>query len=171
MTVLTTQRLILRPQATTDFDFLTDLWQRADFCHQIGFEPMAREQIWMRLLRDMGHWQHFGYGNFTVFKQDETPIGVCGLFDYQRDIAPKIEVPEAGWGLHPEFHHQGFGFEMLKATLDFGDATLKPKSYVALISPDNRSSRNLAEKSGFSLSSEVVFKEKPTLWYERKNAR
>ena len=70
MTVLTTARLSLTPMAVADFDNLCRLWRDKAFTGQIGLPVMLPETVWLRLLRDIGHWQVMGVGNWAVRRRD-----------------------------------------------------------------------------------------------------
>lgn len=54
MTVLTTGRLTLTPVGPSDYDDLCALWGNAAFATAILPEAMTPEDVWYRLLRDIG---------------------------------------------------------------------------------------------------------------------
>jgi len=57
-----TDRLILKPLTTTDLDAQQAVWSQEPVYRHITGKPMDRETVWLRLLRDIGHWQVFGFG-------------------------------------------------------------------------------------------------------------
>lgn len=169
MSEIVTKRLTLRPMAKDDFDFLHHMWTEPQFCEAMAVAPMSEETVWMRLLRDIGHWQVVGYGNWLVRLLDGTPIGSMGIFDYRRDMEPPLMVPEVGWGLDPKYHGHGYGFEALMAALDYADRVLKAAKTAAIIAPNNAPSMALASKGGFCDVGECQFHKKPVRLFERLN--
>ena len=151
MTVLTTSRLVLTPQGPGDYDALTRLWADPSFTGQIGLPVMSPETVWFRLLRDIGHWQVFGYGNWAIRRHgDDAYLGSVGLFNYRRELEPALDMPEVGWGLDPAAHGQGFGREALAAVLDHADHGLKLERTFCIIGADNAPSFRLAARAGFT---------------------
>ncbi len=151
MTVLTTERLVLTPQGAGDYDALTRLWADAAFTGQIGLPVMSPETVWFRLLRDIGHWQVYGYGNWAIRRRgDAAYLGSAGLFNYRRELEPAVDMPEAGWGLDPAAHGRGFGREALAAVLDHADHVLKLERAFCIIGAGNAPSFRLAASAGFT---------------------
>ena len=63
---------------------------------------LSEEEIWFRLLRDLGHWAALGHGNWTVrLRAGGDYVGSVGVFDYRRDLDPPFDAPELGWGVAP----------------------------------------------------------------------
>lgn len=170
MTVLTTDRLTLRPMATGDFDALCRLWSDPVFVRDIGFGGFTPETVWMRLLRDIGHWQVYGYGNWSLTDANGAYVGTVGIFDYHRDIAPAFEAPEAGWALDPAFYGQGFASEALTAVLHHADTVLNLPRTVCMISPTNSRSLTLAGRHGYTPYCLGEFRGEPIHFLQRRAA-
>ena len=118
MTVLSTERLTLTPVAVGDMDDLTALWADAEFTRHIMGRGLSEEEVWFRLLRDIGHWQAKGYGNWSIRKT--TPgayVGSVGVLDYRREIDPPFDAPELGWGVAPAFQGAGLAREALEISV------------------------------------------------------
>lgn len=164
--ILTTERLVLRPAVATDFEALCRLWSDPVFVSDVGFGPYTPEIVWLRLLRDIGHWQVFGYGNWTLLR-DGVFIGSAGLFDYCRDIEPAFGAPEVGWGLDPAAYGQGLAAEAMTAVLHHADTVLNMARTVCIISPDNRRSLKLAERLGYAVYHDGLFRGEPIRFLER----
>lgn len=164
--ILTTQNLILKPHVASDFEPLARLWGNADFRRYVSPQPMDPETVWLRLLRDIGHWQVFGYGNWAIRQpEDDTLIGSVGLFDYHREVTPRLDAPELGWGLDPAFQGRGYAFEALSAVLSFADSGLKLARTQCMIDEANTPSIRLAQKAGFRFTGEGLYKaDTITLW-------
>lgn len=150
MTILTTARLRLTPMTVADFDDLRRLWRDPAFTAQIGLPPMTPETVWLRLLRDIGHWKVFGVGNWAIRRREDGAwLGTVGIFDYRRDLVPAFGDLEVGWGLDPAFQGQGYAFEAVTEALRHADEELKLARTTCMIAPDNAASFRLAEKVGF----------------------
>lgn len=171
MTVLTTARLTLTPVAVSDMDDLTGLWADADFTRHIMGRGLSEEEVWFRLLRDLGHWQTKGYGNWTIRETGSGAyIGSVGVLDYRREMTPPFDAPELGWGLVPAFQGLGMAYEALQAALAWTDACrLEPRT-VCMISPDNAPSLKLAQRVGYRPYAEADYKDSRVTLFERPRA-
>lgn len=163
-----TDRLILKPLAASDLDAQHALWSQEPVYRHITGKPMDRETVWLRLLRDIGHWQVFGFGTWSVrLKETDAHIGVMGIFDYKRAIDPPLDAYEIGWVFDSAFHGKGYASEALKAALAYADDTLKlPKTQCA-IAPENEPSLTLALKHGYKPLRDCLFHGQPTFILER----
>ncbi|EGF92963.1 acetyltransferase GNAT family protein [Asticcacaulis biprosthecium C19] len=151
MTELTTARLRLTPMTVADFEDLCRLWRDPAFTRQIGLPFMLPETVWLRLLRDIGHWQIMGVGNWAIRRrEDDAWLGTVGIFDYRRDLVPAFGALEVGWGLVPAFHGQGYAFEAVTEALRYADDDLRLPRTTCMIAPDNAASFRLAAKVGFT---------------------
>lgn len=168
MTILTTARLTLTPVAVGDLAELTALWADADFTHHIMGRGLSEEEVWFRLLRDLGHWQAKGYGNWSIRETDTGAyVGSVGVLDYRREMTPAFDAPELGWGVAPAFQGLGMAQEALQAALGWTDAyRLEPRT-VCMISPDNAPSVKLAERVGYRPYAEADYKGSTVVLFER----
>ena len=168
MTILTTDRLTLRPVAVDDMADLISLWADADFTRHIMGRGLSEEEVWFRLLRDLGHWQAKGYGNWSIRETTTGAyVGSVGVLDYRREMTPAFDAPELGWGVAPAFQGQGLAFEALQAALAWTDAyRLEPRT-VCMISPDNAPSVKLAERVGYRPYAEADYKGSLVTLFER----
>ena len=167
MNHLVTPRLTLTPVSVDDFQDLTDLWQHPDFTRYITGRALSEEEVWFRLLRDLGHWQAKGYGNWTIRLTDSGAYaGSVGFFDYRRELSPPFESPEVGWGISPAFQNQGIAREALDSALTWADSHL-PGRIVCMISPENAASIHLASRAGFATYAEGTYKGSGVTLYER----
>ena len=168
MTIIRTERLTLTPVAATDFDDLTQMWAEEGVTRYISGQPMSSEDVWLRLLRDIGHWQVLGYGNWVLRDHDETLVGSVGLFDYRRDLSPPFMAPEIGWAMTPPFHGKGLGREAVTAVLDYADIVLGFERTACMISHPNTPSIKLAEAVGFRHYGQGLHKGSTLGLYERQ---
>lgn len=169
MTTLTTERLILTPRSVDDFEAQYTVHQDPAFLqHLTNGTPMDGETVWLRLLRDIGHWQVYGYGQWSVRRKgDDQMIGSAGLFEARRELRPAFDAPEVGWAFAPQFQGQGFAHEAVRAVLDHADHVLKLPRTVCMISHGNAASIRLARRVGFTGWCEGRLRDEPILLFER----
>jgi RimJ/RimL family protein N-acetyltransferase len=170
MTVLTTDRLTLTPVNVDDYDDLCTLWGDAAFATAILPEAMNTEEVWFRLLRDIGQWQVRGYGSWSVRRTaDGVYIGNVSVLDHRRLMTPAFDALELGWGVAPRFQGQGLAFEAVSAALDWCDRSLNAPRTVCMIDPANGPSHALARRVGYSPYAETRYKDGPVVLLERNN--
>jgi len=168
---LITERLSLTPIQASDFDDLVALWSDPAFATAIFPAPLSTEDIWFRLLRDIGHWEALGYGNWAI-RETATGdyVGSVGVLDYRRIVEPALDAPELGWGVAPRFQGKGMAFEALSAALAWCDEALNARRTVCMISPDNAPSHALAARAGYAPYAETTYKDAPVVLLERTSA-
>ncbi|WP_428154178.1 GNAT family N-acetyltransferase [Brevundimonas sp.] len=165
--ILTTERLMLSPVSTEDFDDLLTLWSNEDFTRHIMGRVLGREEVWFRLLRDIGHWAAMGHGNWTIRLRDGGAyLGSVGVFDYRRELEPPFEAPELGWGVAPAFQGKGYAAEALTAVLGWADQTLEGRT-VCMIAPENLASLKLAARVGYRPYATATYKDYTVQLFER----
>jgi RimJ/RimL family protein N-acetyltransferase len=165
--MLTTGRLVLAPVSTADFDDLLALWSNEDFTRHIMGRALRREDVWFRLLRDIGHWAAMGYGNWTIRLRDGGAyLGSVGVFDYRRELEPPFDAPELGWGVAPAFQGKGYAAEALTAALDWTDRLLDGRT-VCMIAPENLASLKLAARVGYRPYATAIYKDHTVQLFQR----
>ncbi len=167
-TTLITERLALTPVQLSDYSDLTALWGDAAFATSIFPAALSSEDVWFRLLRDVGHWEVLGYGNWSIRVKDTGDyVGSVGIFDYRRLMDPPFDAPELGWGVAPRFQGKGMAFEALSAALAWCDDSLNAPRTVCMISPENAPSHALAKRAGYTPYVETSYKGAPVVLLER----
>ena len=165
---LTTDRLILKPKGVEDFEELCALWADADFTRFIMGHALSAEDVWYRLLRDMGHWAALGHGNWTIrLKDGGDYVGSVGVLDFRREVEPALNAPELGWGIAPRFQGQGLASEALQAALQWADRALKASRTVCMIAPDNAPSIRLAQRVGYAPYADTTYKGAAVTLFQR----
>lgn len=166
-----TARLTLRPPIASDFDAFAAMWGNPEVTLHIMPMPLDRENAWRMFLRDNGHWKVNGYGFFTAIdRETNSYAGTIGLAQLERDVDPPIgSDPEAGWAFAPEFHGQGYATEALHAVLQWGEALLLPKRFVAMIGETNQASARVAQKCGFRKYAATTYHGNPVILHERRS--
>jgi hypothetical protein len=119
MTILETERLVLRPPVEHDLDAIAALYGDPEVMRYIGSgEPIDRAESWKAIAGILGHWQLRGYGLFAfVERSTDTVIGRGGL--YNPEGWPGLEV---GWMLARDAQGKGY------ATEEEGRSPLVPAS-------------------------------------------
>jgi RimJ/RimL family protein N-acetyltransferase len=166
---LETPRLRLRAYRLDEFDAYVAMWQEPSVYRFIGGQSMSREWTWMRFLRQIGHWQHLGFGYFAIEDRETGRfIGEGGFQDMKRDLMPSIEgTMEIGYALVPEAQGKGLVEEAMRAALHWGDEHGKGRRYTCMISTDHAASIHVAEKLGFSEFARTTYHDKPVVLLER----
>ena len=168
MTILITERLTLTPMQVSDLSDLTALWADPAFATAIFPTALSSEDVWFRLLRDIGHWDALGRGNWAIRETSTGAlVGSVGVLDFHRIIEPAIDAPELGWGVAPRFQGKGLAFEALSAALAWCDDTLNAPRTICMISPDNAPSHALAARGGYVPYVETTYKDSPVVLLER----
>ena len=147
MTVLETERLLLRHFDTGDAPFILALLNEPSFLRYIGDKKVrtlddARQYI---LNGPVATYERHGFGLYQVeLKDSHTPIGMCGLL--KREELPQ---PDIGFAFLPDFWNKGFAFEAAAAVLNDARKRMKLDRVLAIVNPDNEPSIRLLEKLGF----------------------
>jgi RimJ/RimL family protein N-acetyltransferase len=169
--ILTTGRLVLTPVAVTDFDDLAGLWADEAFTRHITGRAMTSEEVWFRLLRDLGQWSVAGYGGWTIRLADGGAYaGNVSILDHRRLIDPPLTDPELGWGLAPAFQNRGIAAEAVTAALAWADARLPAARTVCMIAPRNLVSIRLAERVGYRPYAQARYRDEAVQLFERPRA-
>jgi RimJ/RimL family protein N-acetyltransferase len=158
--MISTPRLQLRPHRPQDLDDSLRLWSDPAVVRYItGGPPLTREEVWSRLLRNLGHWQVYQYGYFVVLHEQKF-VGEVGIAEFKRE---GLDLqPEAGWVMLPEAQGQGFAREAVQAMLDW---FARPTS--CIIHPDNQPSLKMAAQLGYLTQGVQHYKGQPTLVHHR----
>jgi len=171
MTTLVTERLTLTPVALSDYDDLRAMWADREVIRHIFPEPLNGEDVWFRLLRDIGHWEALGHGNWTLrLKDTGEHVGGVGVLDFHRVLEPAFDAPELGWGLRSAFQGKGLAFEAVSAALAWCDEALNAPRTVCMIDPANAPSLALAARAGYREYARTDYKGAPVILLERTAA-
>ena len=96
-------------------------------------------------------YERFGFGLLLVVrKEDEAPIGICGLL--KRDTLEDVDI---GFAYLPAFWSKGYAIEAASAVMDYGRRTLGLARIVAVTKADNAGSIRVLEKLGLKFGKMV----------------
>lgn len=167
--IIETARLILREFRASDLDAQAAILGDDQVMRYVGGKPLGREDTWRKMLTGPGMWAMLGYGYWAVVrKQDNALIGQAGFADFKRDMTPGIEgIPEMGWMFGAQAHGHGYASETVAAALEWADATLGADEIVAIIDHGNAASARVAEKAGFVVREEALYKGEPIMLFRR----
>ena len=146
MTVIKTERLVLRRLAIDDAEFIVELLNQPSFLRYIGDKEVRNNADAVRYIQDgpLASYERFGFGLYLVeLKETGVPMGICGLL--KRDSLPDVDV---GFAFLPSYWSQGYAFEAAAAVMTYGRDVLGLRRIVAITSPDNEGSIRLLEKLG-----------------------
>src|SRR2546423_11307590 len=123
MTVLQTDRLVIRQLTDYDAPFILTLLNEPSFLRYIGDKEVRNLEDAKQYIRTgpAASYERHSFGLCLVqLKDSHTPIGICGLL--QRDELPK---PDIGFAFLPDFWNKGFAFEAATAVLQDARERLK----------------------------------------------
>ena len=167
---LETARLTLRPFRAGDLDAQAAMLGDPDTVRFLGGTPWGREESWRKTLCGPGLWVLLGYGYWAIERRaDARCIGQLGFADFKRAIEPSIEgIPEIGWIVAGDAAGHGYASEAARAALDWADRILDAREIVAIIDAGNAPSIRIAEKLGFDVRDEAVYRGEPILIFRRR---
>jgi RimJ/RimL family protein N-acetyltransferase len=123
---------------------------------------MDRKGVAERLAADEAHWAEHGFGPWTLIELESgMTVGRGGLQWTQLEDRRVVELP---WAIASQHWNRGFATEAAEAALEWA-RELGLQEAVALITPDNDSSRRVAEKIGMRQEGQTVHGGLPHLVY------
>ena len=147
---LLTERLMLRGWQDADAGVLEVIWSDPQVYRYLPFdEPRSHEQCLDSIQRMRDHWMRHGYGVWAVLeRRSGRLVGYGGL---RRLEDSRTELL---YGLAADTWGRGYASELGRAAVGFAFDTVKLERLVAFVDPDNRASRHVLEKLGFTLEGE-----------------
>lgn len=107
-----TPRLVARPVARQDVDFLERMWGDERVARTIG-GVRDRAQILRKIELALDHWEEHGFGRWIVTYSDES-IGTVKLETWLHDGQSEIEL---GFSLRPDCGGRGYATEAAASAL------------------------------------------------------
>ncbi|MBE9540375.1 MAG: GNAT family N-acetyltransferase [Proteobacteria bacterium] len=153
MKALKTSRLIIDEMTLADALFILEILNDADFIRYVADRGIRTEERAKEYLTDrvMVSYKEHGFGMAAVrLKDSRKIIGMCGLI--KRDSLQDVDI---GYGFLPSARGQGYAREAVEAVLAMGRKDFGLKRIAAIIHPENRPSRALAESVGMQLDSMI----------------
>lgn len=147
---INTARLTLRAMRAEDFSRFAQIWALPEGATHISGKPRSKAQSWDAFLRNAGHWQIKGFGQWAVQPRGSADMaGQAGFFFGSRRLGADFDpFPEAGWVLAPEVQGRGLGLEAAQAAHEWFDRVVAGRT-VCIIAPQNTGSMRIAETLGY----------------------
>lgn len=155
MTIIETERLLLRHLSTEDADFLVVLLNEPSFLANIGDRQVRSVEDARAYVKKgpAAMYEQHGVGLLLVELRDtREPIGMCGLL--KRD---GIDDYDIGYAFLPKHWGRGYAMEAARAVKLWGIECLDLRRLLAFVAPHNDSSVRLLEKLGFRYDKTVPF--------------
>jgi RimJ/RimL family protein N-acetyltransferase len=146
VTVLETERLVLRRLGEDDAPFMLALLNEPSFWQNIGDRGVRTIEQARQYIAEgpVASYEKHGFGLYLVeLKPDGTPIGMCGLV--RRDY---LDAPDVGFAFRPQYWSFGYACESASAVVEHAREELGLGRIVAITSPDNTGSINVLKKIG-----------------------
>jgi [ribosomal protein S5]-alanine N-acetyltransferase len=153
MSVLETERLVLRELRPEDAEFILVLLNEPSFLRYIGDRQVRTVDDARRYIEagPVDSYARNGFGLYLVERrEDRAAMGLCGLL--KRDVLPD---PDLGFAFLPAYWASGYAREAALATVADARDRLGLRRILAITSPDNQSSMKLLGRIGFSFEREV----------------
>lgn len=166
--VYETERLILKPFATTDAPFLIKLLNSPKWLQYIGDRNVHTEEDAVKYIseRMLPQLEKLGYGNNLVIrKEDNAPMGACGIYE-----RPGLPIADVGFAFLEEFEGKGYGFEAASHLLQQVKENFGLKKVSAITTKDNYPSQKLLDKLGLQFIKNIrIEDDKEELMYYEKD--
>ncbi len=165
---INTARLTLCAMRPEDFDRFAQIWAMSEVVRHLGGSPWTRGKAWEWFLRNAGHWQMTGFGQWAVVDQrSRTIIGHTGFFYGARNLGEDFDpFPEAACLLVPKAQDAGMGHEATQAAHDWFDRVI-PGRLVAKVALSNAAALRVAERLGYRPLRQVEHQGAPSLLLSR----
>ena len=157
MTVLETERLLLRQLSTEDANFILELLNEPSFIRNIGDRGVrtiddANSYI---LNGPVASYAKNGFGLYLVrLKETNESIGMCGLI--KRDTLEDVDI---GYAFLPRFWSKGYAVEAARATKEYAKNVVGLSRIIAIVDPENEGSIRVLEKIGLKFEKTIKFSE------------
>ncbi|MFC4670319.1 GNAT family N-acetyltransferase [Seohaeicola nanhaiensis] len=147
---LNTLRVTLRAMRPEDFDRYAGICAMGDALRPLDSGPWPRRRAWEAFLRNAGHWQMTGFGQWAVIEQrSRTIVGQVGFFFDSEVVDEEFDTyPQVGWVMLPECGESGLALEAARAAHDWFDRVVTG-SLVARVSQANETAVELADALGY----------------------
>ena len=141
--ILETERLILRPPQSEDFEPWVQFHPDAEVMRFLG-GVQGPELTWRSLCTMSGAWVIEGFSMFSIIEK-ETGNWIGRLGPWRPNGWPGTEI---GWGLARSAWGKGFATEGARAAMDYAVNELGWTEIIHTILPDNKPSIRVAERLG-----------------------
>lgn len=150
--ILRTKRCIIRETTEADVDSFYNIYAEPEITRYMEdlYEDREEELAYVAEYREKVYG-FYGYGMWTVLKQDGTVIGRAGI-----SWREGYEMPELGFVIGVPWQRQGYAYEVCRAILDYAREQLGFTQVQALVMEGNEKSAALCRKLGFKRTGTAV---------------
>jgi RimJ/RimL family protein N-acetyltransferase len=133
-----------------DFDRYAEIWSLPDGMRNLELNGNDRRAAWEAFLRNAGHWQMTGFGQWAIVDQrSREMIGAVGFGYLSEPIDEEIDrFPETNWLLLREAQGSGLALEAVQSAHDWFDRVI-PGTLLLRIGEDQIASLKMAERLGY----------------------
>ena len=146
---LTTERLLLRQLTKTDDHAIFKIRSNDIVYKYIAKAPFKKTEeaqaFITKINKGIVNEEHVFWA--ITLKETKELIGTICLWNFSKERL----VAEVGYELHPVYHKKGIMNEALIKVVEFGFVDLKLKSIEAFTHKENKASKTLLLRHGFSL--------------------
>jgi [ribosomal protein S5]-alanine N-acetyltransferase len=151
--ILETPRLILREMSLDDLDFVAVMLADPEVMRYYP-KCYSRQEAQTWIERQAKRYARHGHGLWLVLdKATAQPVGQVGLVIQQ---LRGVEEKEVGYLIHRPFWRRGFATEAASACRDYAFDILGRQRVLALIRPENLTSRAVARKLGMQPEADLI---------------
>lgn len=166
MTILQTERLILRELEVADLDFVAAMLADPEVM-RFWPRPYSRDEAVQWIARQQERYRSAGYGYWLALdRHSNEPVGQVGLL---AQLVDGHERTGLGYIMHRPFWRRGYALEGAAACLRHGFA-LGNEEIIALIRPENTPSRGVAAKLGLVKTGRTLYADFDHLIYSTQRA-
>jgi RimJ/RimL family protein N-acetyltransferase len=162
---LTTERLLLRQWRDADAEPLYEIYGQPEYLETMPALDAGETRAQVARFRQ--RWRDDGYCQWAACDLESGRlIGRIGLLCHHDWPPSDRAVPEVGWVLHRDFWGRGLATEGGRAGVDAWRSCLpdEPRLYSFTI-PENRRSRAVMERLGFTERGRIDYRGWDTVWY------
>lgn len=157
MTVLETERLLLRYLSSEDAEFILELLNEPSFIRNIGDRGVRTIEDANSYIVNgpVASYAKNGFGLYLVkLKETNESIGMCGLI--RRDTLEDVDI---GYAFLPKFWSKGYAVESAQAVKEYAKNVIGLDRIVAITDPENEGSIRVLEKIGLKFEKMVKLSE------------
>ena len=164
---LETERLVGEQLREEHFDYLRTQDTDRDVMATLG-GVRSENETWEGLRSGLEHWERYGFGPW-VFHARETgeTVGGSALRHVEIEGRPEVEV---GYRVAAAWWGRGIATEMATALVAVARDRLGLEEIVAFTLPENRASRRVMEKVGFTYERDIEWAKLPHVLYRLRLA-